>query len=42
MHVDNYNECILLGMMIRCLQKLAAGETKKQQRWTISITENYA
>ena len=41
-HVDNYNECILLGMMIRCLQKLAAGVTKKQQRWTISITENYA
>ena len=37
-HVDNYNECILLGTMIRCLQRLTEGEPQKGQSWNISVT----
>ncbi|MDO4797177.1 MAG: ROK family protein [Coriobacteriales bacterium] len=38
-HVDNYNECILLGMMIRCLQRLAEGNGKDCGRsWKLSYT----
>ncbi len=39
-HVDNYNECILLGMMIRCLQKLAEGVVRNTQSWKIDITSD--
>ena len=40
-HVDNYNECILLGMMVRCLQRLAEDETHRRQNWKIDITSGY-
>lgn len=41
-HVDNYNECILLGMMVRCLQKLADGETGQDQHWMLDVTRGRA
>lgn len=41
-HVQNYNECILLGMMIRCLQRLSEESARADQSWKISVTHNYA
>ncbi len=40
-HVDNYNECILLGMMIRCVQKLAEDSDRSERSGTISVTNSY-
>ncbi|MDO4404592.1 MAG: ROK family protein [Atopobiaceae bacterium] len=36
-HVDNYNECILLGMMLVCLQKLSEGKSRPHESWKLFL-----
>jgi hypothetical protein len=38
-HVDNYNECILLGMMLVCLQKLSEGKSRPHESWKLFRAE---